>query len=446
MKIKVIKSEGLSHELEVTVPAIDIESKLDARLREIGKTASMRGFRKGKIPPKLLKKRFGKRARNDVVQAAVFETFQVALHEKNIKAAMRPEIDVKNAEADADLVYTVSVESMPDLAIADLKGIKLTKLVASPGADSIDQRLQQIAEANPSTQLVEEDRASKQGDTVIIDLQGRTTDDDVQHESLQGERQRLRLGGGQFVPGFEAQLTGKKAGDDVEVKVDFPETYDDADLAGRKAIVDVRVLEVHEPVAAKIDDDLALRLGLQDVGALRDAAEQELVDELEEMSRASMKRELLDHLDATNTFDIPPGMIKMVDIEFENIIKQLEAQRASEGDVGPLSDSERQEYRDIAERRVRLGLIISEIGNTQKIVVTESDLQQAMIAQAHNFPGQEQEVANYFSSNREALESLRAPALEEKVVDYLFGLAEITEQTATLEELRRRVNEDDSED
>ena len=435
MKVKVIKSEGLSHELEVTVRATEIESKLEARLREIGKTASMRGFRKGKIPPKLLKKRFGKRARGDVVQAAVFETCQVALHDNNIKAATRPEVDVKNAEAGADLVYSVSVESMPDLGIADLEGIALTKRVAAPDANNVDQQLRRIAEANPSTRPVETDRASQQGDTVVIDLQGRTTDDDVRHESLTGERQRLTLGGGQFVPGFEAQLTGKKVGDDVEVKIDFPETYDDVDLAGRKAIIDVRILELHEPVAAEIDDELAVRLGFQDLAALRDAAEQELVDELEEMSRASLKRELLDYLDASNTFDIPPKLTELVDIEFENIIKQVEAQQSAEGKQGPLPDSEKQEYRDIAERRVRLGLIISEIGNTQKIVVTESDLQQAMIAQARGFPGQEQEVVNYFSSNREALESLRAPALEEKVVDFILESAEVTERSVSCDEL-----------
>jgi trigger factor len=435
MKVKVIKSEGLTHELEVTVPENDIEAKLDERLREIGKTASMRGFRKGKIPPKLLKKRFGKRVRGDVIQAAVFETYQAALHEQGIKAAMRPEVDVRNAEAGGDLVYSVRVESMPDLEIADLKGIKLTKLVATPDEHRVDEHLQRIADANPSTRLVETDRASQQGDSVVIDLQGRTQDDDLPHESLQGKGQRLRLGGGQFVPGFEAQLTGKKVGDDVEVKIDFPETYDDVDLAGRKAIIDVAIRELHEPVAAEIDDELAARLGFQDLAALREAARQELAGELEELSRASLKRDLLDHLDASNTFEIPPGMTKMVDYEFENIIKQVEAQRSRDGEQGPLPDSERQEYRDIAERRVRLGLIISEIGNSQKIIVTESDLRQAMIAQARGFPGQEQQVVDYFSSNREALESLRAPALEERVVDLILESAEVTEKPVSYDEL-----------
>lgn len=435
MKVKVIRSEGLSHELEVTVPADDIESKLEARLREIGKTASMHGFRKGKIPPKLLQRRYGKRARGDVVQAAVFETFQVALHDQDIKAATRPEIDVKNAATGADLVYSVSVESMPDLEIADLKGIKLTRLVAAPDADSVDQQLQRIAEANPSTQTVETDRAARQGDTVFIDLQGRTADDDAPHDGLQGEMQRLTLGGGQFVPGFEAHLTGKKTGDDIEVRIDFPDNYDDADLAGRKAVIDVKIRELHEPIATEIDDDLAVRLGFQNLAELRDAAERELAEELEVMSRASVKRELLDYLDATNTFDVPPRMAKMVDVEFENIMKQVDAQRASEGEQEPLADGEIQEYRDIAKRRVRLGLIISEIGNTQKIVISESDLQQAMLAEARKFPGQQHEVVNYFSSNREAYESLRAPALEEKVVDFILASAEVTDKTVSYEEL-----------
>ena len=428
-------SEGLSHELEVTVPASDIESRLDARLREIGKTASMRGFRRGKIPPKLLRKRFGKRARGEVVQAAVFETFQIALHEQNIRAAMRPEIDVRSAGAGADLVYTVSVESMPDLEIADLKGIKLTRLIATPDADSVDRQLKRIAAANPSIRLVKTDRASRQGDTVVIDLQGRTADDGVQHESLKGKRQRLKLGGGQFVPGFEAQMTGKNVGDEVEVKIDFPDTYADAGLAGREAIIDVRVLELHEPVAAGIDDELAVRLGFQDLAALRDAAEKELAEGLEEMSRASLKRDLLDHLDTSNAFEVPPGMAKMVDIEFENIIKQLEAQRRRDGEKGPLSDGEQQEYRDIAERRVRLGLIIAEIGNSQKIVITESDLQRAMLAEARKFPGQERDVVNHFSSDRAALESLRAPAVEEKVVDLILESAHVTDRSVSYDEL-----------
>jgi trigger factor len=307
--------------------------------------------------------------------------------------------------------------------------------VASPDADSVEQQLQKFGDANPSTRVAETGRAARQGDTVVIDLQGRTIDDDVQHNSLKGERQRLRLGGGQFVPGFEAQLTGKKVGEDVEVKIDFPETYEDADLAGRKAIIDVKIRELHEPVAAGIDDELAARLGLRDLAALRDAATQELVDGLEEMSRASLKRELLDYLDASNSFEIPPGLTKMVDIEFENIIKQLEAQRESEGDYAPLTNVEKQEYREIAERRVRLGLIISEIGNSQKIIVTESDLKRAMVAHARNFPGQEQEVVNYFTSNRAALESLRAPALEEKVVDFILESAEVTDRLVSYDEL-----------
>ncbi len=435
MKVRVISSEGLSHELEVTVAANDIESKIDARLREIGKTASMRGFRRGKIPPKLLRRRFGRKARDEAVRAVVFETFQIALHEQNIKAAMRPEIDVRSAAAGADLVYTVRIESMPDLGIADLKGIRLTRLVASPDEGSVDRQLQRIAAANPATRLVETERAARQGDTVVIDLQGRTTDDDVQHESLLGKRQRLKLGEGQFVPGLEAQLTGRRVGDDVKVKIDFPETYADADLAGREAMVDVRILELHEPVAVEVDDKLALRLGFQDSAALRDAAEQEVAERLEEMSRASLKRDLLDQLDVLNPFEVPPGMARMVDIEFDNIIRQVEAQRRSDGEVKPLSGGEKQEYRDIAERRVRLGLIIAEIGNSQKIVVTESDLRHAMLAEARKYPGQERDVIKYFSSDRAALESLRAPAVEEKVVDLVLESADISDRSVSCDEL-----------
>jgi len=444
MKVKELKSEGLNHELEVTIPANDIDARVDVKLEEIGKTANMPGFRPGKVPAAMLKKRYGKAILGEILEAAVNETSQQALDDKKIKPALQPKIEVKSKDFGEgnDLVYTVSVEAMPEFKVADLKAIKLTKLVTEPEDKEVNEALERIAANNQSTQVVEAKRGAKNDDIVVIDFDGRTADDDVHHDGMKAEGHQLKLGSGQFIPGFEEQLVGKKAGEKVEVKVGFPENYGAEELAGRDAIFDVEIHELREPAEAKIDDELAKSLGMDDVKALETAVKEQLQNELNGHSRMVLKKELLDALDDANKFDVPPGMLEM---ENTNILQQIELERQRKGEDKELSAAEKKEYEEIAERRVRLGLILAEVGNGQNIQIADAELQKAVITEAQKFPGQEKEVFDYYSKNPQALESLRAPLFEEKVVDYILELATVSEKSVSQDELLKALDEDEDE-
>ena len=444
MKVKEIKSEGLSHELEVTVPANDIDQRVDAKLKEAGANISLPGFRAGKVPLKLLKQRYGNAIMGEVLEAAVNETSQKALNDKKIKPAMQPKIEVKSKDfgEGQDLVYTMAVDALPEIKVADLKGIKLEKPVAKPQDEDVDVALERIASGNQPLVSVEEKRGAKEGDVVIIDFDGRTADDDVKQPGMAAEGHQLRLGSGQFIPGFEDQLIGKKAGDKVEVKVAFPENYGAADLAGRDAIFDVVLHDIKEPGEAKIDDEFAKTLGMADLKALKEAITEQLSKEFETTSRMNVKKSLLDVLDEKHDFEIPQTML---DMEYDNIIQQLELERQRSGEEAELSKDEKDEYKAIAERRVRLGIVLAEIGGSNNIQVADVELQQAVIAEAQKFPGQEKEVFDYYSKNQQALDSLRAPVYEDKVIDFILEMADVSEKEVSVDELHMMLEEEGEE-
>ena len=354
---------------------------------------------------------------------------------------MQPKIEVKSFDDGKDLTYTMEVEVLPDFKIKDFKGCSLTKMVAEPDKKSIDDALKRLAENNQTTKPVEGKRGAKDGDTVVIDFHGRTADDNVEHEGMHAHGHHLLLGSGSFIPGFEDQLKGKKAGDNVEVKVAFPENYGAQELAGRDAIFDVEVKELREPGEAKVDDEFAKSLGMDDLEALKKAIGEQLGKEYDMHSRIVMKKQLMDYLDDNHKFDVPPGMLEM---EHKNIMDQLDLERQRNPEAKKeLSKKEEQEYKDIADRRVRLGLILSEIGNENNIQVSEPELQQAVITEAQRYPGQEKDVFDYYSKNRQALESLRAPLFEDKVVNFIFELAEVKEKEVLPEELVAAVEGDE---
>ena len=450
MKVKDIKQDGLSHEMEITIPANDIDARVDAKLAEVGKTVKMPGFRPGKVPMPMLKQRYGKAILGEVLETAVNETSAKAMADKKLKPAIQPKIEVVSEDFGEgnDLVYTVAVEVLPEIEIADLKKAKVEKPVAQPDEKAVKDALERIAENNEGSERAKEGAKSKDGDTVLISFDGRTADDDVKHEGMQSDSHRLKLGSGQFIPGFEEQLTGKKEGDKVEVKVSFPEEYGAEDLAGRDAIFDVEIKELHVPAEAKINDDFAKQLGMDDVAALEKAVEEQLQQELDQQSRLNVKKDLLDWLDDNHKFDVPPTMLEM---EHKNILDQLELERQrSNADGGEdkkeLTEAEEKEYKDIAGRRVRLGLILAEIGNANKIVVADQELQRAVIMEAQKFPGQEREVFDYYQKNPQAVESLRAPLFEDKVVDYILELAEVSEKEVTADELFKLLEDEDAEE
>ncbi len=432
MQVKQLKQDGLSHELEVTVEANDIASRVEKRLQEVSKTINLPGFRPGKAPMSLMKQKYGKAVLGEVLEAAVNETSQKALEDKKIMPALQPKIEVTSFDEDKDLVYTMAVETLPEIEVKDYKGFKLTKYVAKADDAAIDDALKRIASMRKTSEKVKEDRATKKGDIAVIDFKGRTADDNVEHPGMASEGHQLELGSNQFIPGFEDQLIGKKAGDEVEVKVSFPEEYGAAELAGRDAIFDCKVHEIRESIEATVDDEFAKSLGLDDLDALRKAVEEQSNQEFENHSRMKLKKELLDQLDAEHKFEVPQGM---KDMELENILQQVKMDGQQRGVDQEPTDEEKEELAEIADRRVRLGLVLSEIGNENNIKVADAELQKAVIEEAQKYPGQEKQVFDYFAKNREALESLRAPIYEDKVVDFILELATVTEKEVTAEEL-----------
>ncbi len=439
MQVKQLKEDGLNHELEITVKAGEITKRVDARLAEVSKTIKMPGFRPGKVPMAMMKQKYGKAVMGEVLESAVNETSQEALKKQDITPALQPKIEVKSFDEGKDLVYTMAIEVLPKIKVKDYKGFKLTKFVAKADDKAIDDALERIAAMRKTTKPIEGKRATKSGDTVVIDFRGRTADDNVEQPGMAAEGHHLELGAGQFIPGFEDQLMGKKAGDDVEVKVTFPENYGSAELAGRDAIFDVKIHAIHESVDAVIDDEFAQSLGMEDLKALRKAVEEQTNQEFGNHTRMKLKKELLDQLDEEHNFDIPQGM---KDIEFENIMHQVKLDNQQRGVSDEPTDEEKEELQDIAERRVRLGLVLSEIGKENNIQIADAELQKAVIGEAQKYPGQEKEVFDYFAKNRDALESLRAPLYEDKVVDFIIELADVKEKEVSAEEL---TSEDDEE-
>lgn len=434
MQVKELKQDGLSYELEVILEAKEIDQQIDARLQEVAKTVKIPGFRPGKVPLPLLKQRYGQAVLGEVLEKAVNDSSAKALEDKKLRPALQPKIEVKEFDQGKDLKYTLAVEVLPEFKVMDFKGMTLEKPVVKADKKAVDDALDRIAKQNKETRPIEGKRAAKEGDTLVIDFHGRTKKDNKEHQGMHAHGHRLELGSNQFIAGFEDQLVGKKAGDKVAVEVTFPDPYYSDELAGQDAIFDVEIHEIHESVESKPDDEFAKKLGFDDLKALREAIENQIQSEYDQVSRMKLKRSLLDMLDDGHDFAIPSGML---DLEYESIKQQVRLERQDEVKDGKLnlSDEEEEELRAIAERRVRLGLILSEVGRDNNIQVADQELQRAVIMEAQRYPGQEAEVFDYYSKNRQALEALRAPVFEDKVVDFILQLADVKDKPVSLEEL-----------
>ncbi len=441
MQVKELKSEGLVRELEVVLPANEIGRRVDERLKDYAKSARMPGFRPGKVPAQVLKQRYGRAVLGEVLESAVNDTTQKVLQDKGLRPAIQPKIEVKEFDEGKDLKYTMEVELLPEFEVTDLKSLKLTKPVVKADAAAVGEALERIAKNNRDTKKIETGRASKKGDVILMDFHGRTKADNKPHPGMHAHGHKLELGSGQFIPGFEDQLTGRKAGEKVEVHVTFPEVYHSEELAGQDAIFDVDIHEIHEPADAAIDDDFAKKLGFDDLTALKGAVEKQMQSEYDQQSRMKLKRSLLDALDDAHSFAVPQGML---DLEFQNIQQQIRLERQNEVKDGKLdlTDEEMEELRAIAERRVRLGLVLSEIGRQNNIQITDQELQRAVIAEAQRYPGQEAVVFDYYRKNRQALDALRAPVFEDKMVDFISQLATIEEKPVSVEELTAEEDEE----
>ena len=435
MQVVETNSESLLKDFKVTVAAADIEARIDSRLGEVGQDARIPGFRPGKAPVSVLKQRFGPAVRGEVLEATLRDSTQELLDERGLRPASQPQIEVKAYEEGNDLEYDISVELLPDIGEVDFAALELERVKVSATDTEIDETLQRLAEQNKQSQAVETARAAKKGDICVIDFVGKI--DGEAFDGGTGNDIQIELGADQFIPGFEDQLIGAKAGQSLDVNVTFPEDYGSADLAGKDAVFACEVKELREPIATELNDDFAKILGLESLDALKEAIREQLDGEYAQYSRDKIKRELLDNLSDDYDFDVPP---RMLDSEFGQIWQQIEDAREKDTldaeDKGKSEEELREQYGAIAERRVRLGLLLSHVGESNELTVTQEEVNRAIMDQARQMPGQEQKVIEFYRKNAQAQASLQAPIFEDKVVNFILEIANVSEREITPEQLR----------
>jgi trigger factor len=442
MEVTETLSDGLKREFQVQVPAADLEARVTERLGELKDRVQMRGFRPGKVPVNHLRKIYGKAVMAETIEAIIRELNAKIVSERGLKLAMEPKVTIPN-EATAvenviggqsDLAYTLALEILPKIELADFQGIKLERQVAEVTDAQINEALEKIAEQNRPFAAKTEGAKVEKGDRVVIDFAGRI--DGAPFEGGTGGDVGVNVGAGTFIPGFEDQLVGMAAGETRVVKVTFPENYANAQFAGKAAEFDVTAKSLEAPSTVTLDDAFAKSLGLESLDKLKEAVKARLQQEHAALSRQRLKRQLLDKLDEMHKFALPPTL---AEDEFRNVWNAVEGDLKAQGrtfaDEGTTEEKAREEYRGIAERRVRLGLVLAEIGEKNKITVTEEELTRAIVERARQIPGREQEIWDYYRKNPAAVAAIRAPIFEEKVVDFLIELAAITEKQVSREDL-----------
>jgi trigger factor len=442
MQVTELSSTGLKREFEVVVPAATIAQGISARLAEIGRQAALPGFRPGKVPMEVLRKRFGASIMGEVLEQTVSSVSSQALQDRGLRPALQPQVQVTSFAEDADLVYKLACEILPEVVPVDLKTLDLQKVKVQVVDADVEKALGAMAERRGKAKAEPAGRPAQTGDILVIDFVGKV--DGTAFPGGAADDHRLELGSGQFIPGFEDQLVGQEAGAKTVVRVTFPDAYPNAELKGKPAEFDVSVKQVLAPVAVPADETLAKDLGFEDLETLRGAVRNQIAGEFSQLARLRTKRQLLDRLAAAHSFDVPQGM---VDIELQAIMANLERERS----MGMEDDSTRgkspeelsAEFRPIAERRVRLGLLLSEIGRANNIEVTQEEVNRAIVDQARRFPGQERKIVEQFRSSPEMVAQIRGPIFEDKVVDFVIEMANAAELSMTIEELQKAQAEDD---
>ncbi len=442
MQVTETSAAGLKREYRVVVPATDLEARVNERLDDLKGRVQLKGFRPGKVPVAHLKRLYGKSAMAEVIEAAVREANSKIVTEHGFKLATEPKVVLPTEEGavegviegKSDLAYTVEMEIVPPIALADFKTIKLERLTAPVTDEEVDEAIKGIGEQNRP--FVAKSEGAENGDRVTIDFTGSI--DGTPFEGSTGGDVPVVLGSRQFIPGFEDHLAGIKTGEARTFELKFPDNYPAPAIAGKNAAFSVTAKAVEAPGTVTIDDDFAKTLGLESLDKLKEAVRERLEREHAAASRQKLKRALLDQLDERHKFDPPPTLVES---EFQNVWSTIENDLKQQGrtfaDEGTTEEKARTEYRAIAERRVRLGLVIAEIGEKNNITVTPDQLNQAVMAQVRMMPGREQQVYDYYRNNPDALAALRAPIFEDKVVDFLLELAEVTDRQVSREELFR---------
>lgn len=469
MQVTETNAEGLKHEFMVIVAADDIERQVQRRLTDLRRDVRLPGFRPGKVPLTVLRKRYGPSVIGEVLERVVSDSSVAAMRERNLRPALQPKVEIVSFNEGKDLAYRMAVEVLPEIEPMNFAELRLERLKPEVPDLEIDQALERIAKQQRKTDIV--DRPAENSDVVVMDFTGSV--DGVEFPGGHAEGYSLEIGSNSFVPGFEAQLVGVKAGDERTIEVTFPEDYGGADLGGKTAQFAVKVKEVRGVAPQPIDDSLAEAVGMENLDALRQAVRERIERDYAGVARQRLKRELLDRLAERHHFAVPAGM---VDIEFNSIWQQYEAERERMGklqtappetaghegespatapesgtaenreiavaETSPGSPQEgagdeeaKAEYRAIAERRVRLGLLLAEVGRNNNIIVSREEFNRALGEEARRYPGQERKVLEYFRDNPQAADALRAPMYEDKVIDFIVELAQVTERSVPPAEL-----------
>jgi trigger factor len=442
MQVTETLSEGLKHEFKISVPASDLDAKAGAKLVDLKDKVRINGFRPGKVPVTHLKKVYGRSVMAETIDQTIRDTNTQLFSERGFKLATEPKITMPTEQAEveellngkSDLTYTVAIEVVPSIALADFKSFKVEKPVADVSDTDVDEAIKRIADSNRGYTAKADGAKAESGDRVTISFKG--TINGEAFEGGTGEGIQVAIGSNTFIPGFEEQLIGIGAGETRTLKVTFPKNYMSEKLAGQPAEFETTATSIEAPQDVAIDDEFAKTLGLESLDKLKEAARERLVAEFAGATRQRVKRALLDQLDEAHRFEAPPSL---VDEEFNLMWNSVKAEMDSAGktfaDEDTTEDKAKEEYRKIADRRVRLGLVLSEIGEKNKITVTDDEVGRAVIERARSMPGREKEVWDYYRSNAQALAQLRAPIYEDKVVDFILELANVTEKKVSRDDL-----------
>ena len=442
MQVKETVADGLKHEFEISVPAADIDAKVDEKLVDLKDKVRLNGFRPGKVPVAHLKKVYGRSVKAETIDELIRDTNSRVFTERGFRLATEPKVTMPSEQKDveallegkSDLVYTVAIEVVPPITLADFKSFSLEKPVAEVSDSDTDDAIKRIADQNRPFAAKAEGAKAETGDRVTISFKG--TIDGTPFEGGSGEGIAVLIGSNTFIPGFEEQLIGIGAGETRTLKVSFPPNYANAELAGKPAEFETTATAIEAPGEVAIDDEFAKTLGMESLDKLKEAVRERIKAEYAGVTRQRVKRKLLDQLDQAHRFDPPPSL---VEDEFNLMWNSIKAEMQSAGktfaDENTTEEAAREEYRKIADRRVRLGLVLSEIGEKNSITVSEDEVGRAVIERARQMPGREKEVWDFYRSNPQALAQLRAPIYEDKVVDFVLELANVTEKPVSREEL-----------
>jgi trigger factor len=441
MQVTELAADGLKRQFKIVIPAQDLTAKVDERVAEMARTASLPGFRPGKVPAGLLKKQYGQALLGEALEQAVNQSTAKAIEDRGLKPALQPRVDFKGDFAEGkDVEFEVAIEVLPEIGQLDFSTVELDRLKAVVPDKSVDEALERIAKANREQKPVDPPRPAQKGDALKLDFVGSV--DGVEFPGGTAQDYVLELGSGSFIPGFEDQLVGAEVDKPVDVKVKFPDDYGNKELAGKDAVFKCTVKEIREFVDQPIDDALAKKNNFENLEAMRKAVSDRIGQDYAQITRGMVKRQLLDKLADTYKFPVPEGLVEG---EFNAIWQRVEEAKKN-GEKVEDEEKAKKEYREIAERRVRLGLLLADVGRSNNIDVTPEELNQAVMREAMRFPGQERQVLEFYGKNAELKDQLRAPIFEEKTVDFILELAKVTEKSVTPEELleaARKADEDE---